>query len=173
MRQVLSNFFIIFCIPITLFAYHSKELTTTDVLIIGGGASGTMAAIQAARMGVSVIIVEETPWLGGMLTAAGVSAVDGNYNLRSGLWEEFRQALNGYYGGEENLKTGWVSNVLFEPNIGAEILSNMVESEKNITVFFECNWKNVIKTNTGWSVTVVDKHKNKRRIKTKIRLRDT
>lgn len=44
----------------------------TDVLVIGAGASGTMASIQAARMGVMVVVMEETPWVGGMLTAAGV-----------------------------------------------------------------------------------------------------
>ena len=60
MRRALSKIFILICIPVALFAHHPNELTNTDVLIIGGGASGTMAAIQAARMGVSVIIVEET-----------------------------------------------------------------------------------------------------------------
>ena len=49
-----------------------------DILIIGGGASGTMAGIQAARLGSSTLIVEETPWLGGMLTSAGVSAISWN-----------------------------------------------------------------------------------------------
>ena len=42
----------------------------TDVLIIGGGASGNCAAIQAGRMGVDVLLVEEGPWLGGMLSSA-------------------------------------------------------------------------------------------------------
>ena len=57
-----------------------------DVLVIGGGASGVTAGIQASRMGSQTLIVEETPWLGGMLTSAGVSAIDGNYNLPAGLW---------------------------------------------------------------------------------------
>lgn len=62
-----------------------------DVMVIGGGASGTMAGIQAARLGSSTLIIEETPWLGGMMTSAGVSAIDGNYKLYSGLWQEFRE----------------------------------------------------------------------------------
>lgn len=130
---------------------HSKK-DTTDVLVIGGGASGTMAGIQAARMDVSVFVLEETPWLGGMLTAAGVSAVDGNYNLHSGLWEEFRQKLNDHYGGEEQLKTGWVSNVLFEPNIGAQILLDMTEDEPNLQVVFESKLEHIIKSNYGWQI---------------------
>ena len=50
-----------------------------DVVVVGGGAGGSCAAIEAARNGASVLVVEDTPWLGGMLTSAGVSAIDGNY----------------------------------------------------------------------------------------------
>jgi hypothetical protein len=106
----------------------------TDVLIAGGGASGVMASIQAARMGADVIIVEETDWLGGMLTAAGVSAIDGNHRLPSGLWGEFRSHLYNHYGGPGAVETGWVSNTLFEPHVGNQILHRMVEAEPRITV---------------------------------------
>lgn len=68
---------------------YAQKSQQTDVLIIGGSTSGTMAGIQSARMGVKTIIVEETPWLGGMLTSAGVSAIDGNHNMPSGLWGNF------------------------------------------------------------------------------------
>ena len=78
----------------------------TDVLVIGAGASGTMASIQAARMGVMVVVMEETPWVGGMLTAAGVSAIDGNHMLAGGLWGEFRSRLYAHYGGPEAVETG-------------------------------------------------------------------
>ena len=104
----------------------------TDVLVIGAGASGTMASIQAARMGVMVVVMEETPWVGGMLTAAGVSAIDGNHMLAGGLWGEFRSRLYAHYGGPEAVETGWVSNTLFEPHIGQQILRAMIETEKNI-----------------------------------------
>ncbi len=43
-----------------------------DVVVVGGGISGTMAAVAAARCGVSVLLVEKYGFLGGMLTAAGV-----------------------------------------------------------------------------------------------------
>jgi len=98
-----------------------------DVVVIGGGAGGTCAAIEAARDGARVLMVEETPWLGGMLTSAGVSAIDGNYRLRGGLFGEFTDSLAGRYGGYEALKSGWVSNILFNPRVGADILRNMAE----------------------------------------------
>lgn len=90
----------------------NKNEEGIDVLIIGGGASGVSAGIQASRLGAKTLIVEETDWLGGMLTAAGVSAIDGNYNLPAGIWGEFKNRLAVHYGGLDSLKTGWVSNVL-------------------------------------------------------------
>lgn len=128
----------------------------TDLIIVGGGASGTTAAIQSSRLGVRSIIIEETPWLGGMLTAAGVSAIDGNHRLPSGLWGEFREKLYAHYGGPKAVETGWVSNTLFEPKVGARILQEMVSAEPHISVLFNTRWKSVAKTDSGWIVHVTD-----------------
>jgi hypothetical protein len=106
---------------------------TTEVLVIGGGASGTTAAIQAARSGAQVLLVAENEWLGGMLTAAGVSATDGNHRLPSGLWGEFRQKLYDHYGGPDSVFTGWVSNTQFEPSVGNRFWQEMVAAEPNLT----------------------------------------
>ncbi len=43
-----------------------------DLIVVGGGISGTMAAVAAARSGVTVLVIEAYGFLGGMLTAAGV-----------------------------------------------------------------------------------------------------
>ncbi len=105
---------------------------STEVLIAGGSASGVCAAIQAARQGAKVVLVEETPWLGGMLSAAGVSATDGNHRLPSGLWGQFRRKLYAHYGGPDAVDTGWVSHTLFEPHVANKILMDMVRSLKLI-----------------------------------------
>lgn len=47
-------------------------MRTYDVIVVGGGISGAIAAIAAARDGASVLLVEQYGFLGGMLTAAGV-----------------------------------------------------------------------------------------------------
>lgn len=149
-------------LTILFFANHyssaeiSPRLIETQVIIIGGGASGTMAGIQAARLGVKAAIVEATPWLGGMLTSAGVSAIDGNHNLPAGLFGEFRYELEKYYGGEKNLTTGWVSSTLFEPSVGAKILRNMTRREPNLTVFLEMTYGTIYRTNKGWIVETHD-----------------
>lgn len=44
-----------------------------DVLVVGGGAAGTVAAIQAARAGASTLLVERNSRLGGTTTTGGVS----------------------------------------------------------------------------------------------------
>jgi len=42
-----------------------------DILVVGGGISGCMAAISAARCGLGVLLVERYGFLGGTLTANG------------------------------------------------------------------------------------------------------
>ncbi len=111
---------------------NESDTLKTEVLVVGGGASGVAAALQAARSGAQVTLVEETPWLGGMLTAAGVSAIDGNHRLPSGIWGEFRSHLYEHYGGPDSVETGWVSNTLYEPSVGNDIWNRLVGAEKNL-----------------------------------------
>lgn len=44
----------------------------TDVLVIGGGTAGTIAALQAGRLGVRTVLVESGSQLGGTTTTGGV-----------------------------------------------------------------------------------------------------
>ncbi|MFN7585614.1 MAG: FAD-dependent oxidoreductase [Bacteroidota bacterium] len=115
---------------------QAQDTLHTEILVLGGGTGGTAAAIQAARMGRKVILTEATTWLGGMLTAAGVSAVDGNHNLPSGIWSEFRNALYKKYGGEKKVSTGWVSNTLFEPHIGDSIFKSMAQQLPSLSILY-------------------------------------
>ncbi|WP_257667801.1 FAD-dependent oxidoreductase [Parapedobacter tibetensis] len=50
-----------------------KEILKTDILVIGGGTAGVIAAIQAGRAGCSTILVENGSMLGGTTTTGGVS----------------------------------------------------------------------------------------------------
>lgn len=133
-----------------------------DVVVIGGGAGGTAAAIEATRGGASVLVVEETPWLGGMLTSAGVSAIDGNYRLRGGLFGEFTDSLALRYGGYEALKSGWVSNILFNPRAGAEVLHNMAD-KAGVELRMNCHARPRPGI-SGWHLTLSDGTRIKARI---------
>ena len=158
MKSILSHtvFFLFLFSSVSIFAQEETQL-----LIIGGGASGTSAGIQAARMGVETVILEETTWLGGMITAAGVSAIDGNHDLPSGIWGEFREKLYAYYGGPEVISTGWVSNTLFEPSVGNRIFQEWVKKENNLLVHFESKWQNAVFEEGIWQVQFLEKGKMK------------
>jgi hypothetical protein len=138
----------------------TNSYSQIDVLIIGGGAGGTSAGIQAARTGAKVTILESTPWLGGMLTSAGVSAIDGNHELPSGIWGEFREALYEHYGGPQQLATGWVSHTLFEPSVGNEILQNMAKIP-NLHIIYEAKYTSINRVNDRWIIQYIEDGKNK------------
>lgn len=127
---------------------------TFDVLVIGGGASGTAASIESARLGAKTVLVEEFSWLGGMLTSAGVSAIDGNNKLPSGIWGEFRDSLINYYGSSQALSTGWVSEVLFEPSVGNMIFQTITHKEKNLSICFNSTLQKVSRENNIWTATI-------------------
>ena len=103
-----------------------------DVLVVGGGTGGTAAAVQAARRGAKTILVSEFPWLGGMLTAAGVSAPDGNElaAFQTGLWGQFLRELQERQPG--GLDWGWVSFFTYDPRIGAQIFADWVKCLPNL-----------------------------------------
>lgn len=54
-------------------------LAETDVLVVGGGISGAMAAITAAQAGMQTLILEMNPGLGGTATFGGVHHYWGGY----------------------------------------------------------------------------------------------
>lgn len=122
------------------------------MLIVGGGTAGTAAGIQSARLGVKTIITEETTWLGGMISSAGVSAFDGNHQMPSGVWAEFREKIYQVYGGPKAVETGWVSNTLFEPHIADSIFKQMAAAEKQLSVMYQLRFVKALtigKTITG------------------------
>lgn len=124
---------------------QKNQTLQTDVLVIGGTTSGISAGLQSARLNVPTLIVEESPWLGGMMTAAGVSATDGNHLLHSGIWNEFRDKLRKHYGGEAALATGWVSNTQFEPHVGDSIFKSMAAAEHQLSVIYNYHLIKIIK----------------------------
>jgi hypothetical protein len=110
-----------------------------DVVVVGGGTGGVAAAIQAARLNVDTCLIEETDWLGGMLTSAGVSAIDGRTDTPSGVFKEFLADIKNYYkenGHESDTEKCSVSYFCFEPHVGDFILKQMTSELPTLKVFF-------------------------------------
>ena len=68
-----------------------------DLVVYGGTASGVAAAVQASRMGLSVVLVEPSQHIGGM-TSAGLGWTDtGNKAVIGGIAREFYQRIKMHY----------------------------------------------------------------------------
>ena len=147
--SVIKKYIVYFFSLLLVIEAQAQTSYKTDVLVIGASASGIAAGIQSARMGVRTIIAEPTTWLGGMITAAGVCAFDGNHSMPSGLFGEFREALHKVYGGASKVSTGWVSNTLFEPHVGDSIFKSMVLHTKGLTVKYQFQFVSAIKNNNA------------------------
>jgi hypothetical protein len=52
---------------------------TVDLAVVGGGSAGVAAAVVGAKLGLSVALVEEMPFLGGMSTGGAVGTYCGFY----------------------------------------------------------------------------------------------
>ena len=130
---------------------YPKEENLTEVLVIGEGTGATTAAIQSARSGAKTTLVTPISWLGGMMTAAGVSATDGNHQLPAGLWGEFRDSLRKHYGGADSLFTGWVSNTMFEPKVGDYYWKQIAAREDNLTIVYNTSFKTIVREFGLWT----------------------
>ena len=88
-----------------------------DVIIIGGGPAGTVAAIAAARAGAKTLIVEQYGCLGGMLTMAGTGPQmtfhAGSTQVVRGIAEEIVQRMvrEGFSPGHMTDFVGYCSSV--------------------------------------------------------------
>ena len=116
----------------------SVEERVCDVLVVGGGTGGIAAALAAARAGRRVCLLEETDWIGGQLTAQGVSALDEHEHIESfggtRSYYALREAIRDHYrrlspalasAKHPNPGSCWVTRLAFEPRVAVEALSRM------------------------------------------------
>lgn len=99
----------------------------TDICIYGGTSGGIMAAVQAKRLGHSVVVLAFGTHLGG-LTSGGLGATDiGNKQAIGGLAREFYQELGKHYGEE----IAWT----FEPSAASKVFDQYLR-KYDIPVFY-------------------------------------
>jgi hypothetical protein len=116
-------FLFIFLAPISA---AFAETYDSDLVIYGGTAGGVAAAVQGARAGMKVTLLEFGNHLGGM-TSGGLGQTDiGNKAAIGGISREFYQRVGKHYGTNE----AWT----FEPHVAEDILFQMV-NEARVTLF--------------------------------------
>ncbi len=112
----------------------SAETASYDVIVAGAGPGGTAAAIQAARLGAAVALIEETAVVGGQMTAAAVSTMDDMYGNRSGIYGEFYERVKARYAalGKPVGTCYWETfTFAFEPHVGSAVLRAMLDETRS------------------------------------------
>lgn len=119
-----------------------------QIVVYGGTSGGITAAIQAKKMGKTVVLIEPGRHLGG-LTSGGLGATDiGNKAAIGGLSREFYQRIGQYYAEESAWKyqkfsdyqsrrkaTGELEMWTFEPHVAEDVYRAWLK-EHDIPVVF-------------------------------------
>jgi hypothetical protein len=119
-----------------------------DVVVYGGTSGGVAAAVQVARMGKSVVIIEPSKHLGG-LSSGGLGWTDsGNKEVIGGISREFYQRIKKHYDQpaawkhekpeqykvyRPNEDAMWA----FEPHVAEMVFNDLVREHKIPVVFGE------------------------------------
>lgn len=145
--RIIGLFSVLILLHLSSIAQTSN--TSFDVVVYGGTSAGVIAAIQAKKMGKTVILLEPGDRLGG-LTTGGLGQTDiGNKQVIGGLSREFYNRVAKKYqdpknwkwqkreeyksGGQSITKDGEQSMWTFEPSMALEIYEDMIR-EHSVSV---------------------------------------
>jgi len=140
--------FKLFALSLVVAASSGAQTATYDIVIYGGTSAGIIAAVQAKRMGKSVVVVAPEKHLGG-LSAGGLGFTDtGDKSVIGGLSREFYQRVWSHYDRPEAWKwqkreeygnkgqgTSAMDSVLrtmwiFEPHVAEKVFEAFVTEYK-------------------------------------------
>ncbi|HVV01462.1 MAG TPA: FAD-dependent oxidoreductase [Verrucomicrobiae bacterium] len=157
---------------------RSAEIIQADICVYGGTAAGVAAAVEAARMGQSTVLLEPGDHLGGM-TSGGLGATDiGNKAAIGGIAREFYHRIALHYARNDawwietrdsyfkhhatrnapgDLNAPDATMWTFEPHVAESVLFDMVNEAKVsvylrqplATVKTEKRWIREIATESG------------------------
>jgi hypothetical protein len=113
------------------------------VVVWGGGTGGVAAALQAARSGAATLLLTPGPWLGGMVSAAGVCCPDGNELTpwQTGLWGAFLRELARCE--PSGLDHNWVSCFGYQPATAEAILRRWLAAAGALQWWSNCRLRGV------------------------------
>jgi hypothetical protein len=116
---------------------QNPEVWECQVVVVGGSLGGVAAAAHAMATGATTCLIEAAPWLGGQISAQGVSALDESLRMRQAnnlapSWQRFRQIVKqqvvelppwspgGTARSVADINSCWVGTLCFPPQAGAQ-----------------------------------------------------
>jgi hypothetical protein len=120
---------------------NSRLPAKFDLVILGGGLGGCAAALAAARNGLTVVLTEETEWIGGQMTAQAVPPDEHPWIEQFGAttsYRDFRNRIRDFYRRNYPLTAearrrehlnpgnGRVSRLCHEPRVALAVLHEML-----------------------------------------------
>ncbi len=134
--------------------------TKTDVLVVGGGTAGTIAAIQTARAGAKTLLVERGTQLGGTTTTGGV-AFPGLFDawgkqIIAGIgWELVRESVeldNGSLPGfNKTPKAHWMNQIKVNQFLYSILAEEKCEKAGVEIAYYEFPYS-IVRKADGWQV---------------------
>jgi len=109
--------------------------THVDIAVVGAGAAGIAAAVNAARAGAKTLLLDERPAAGGTGGFSGLTTLCGLYDeagnfLNDGFVEEFAGAIAKP---ETRIRMGRVWVLPYRPKRFREVAARLIETTANLT----------------------------------------
>lgn len=144
---------LLFCSPSWVCAAHVQQPEAYDVVIYGGSSAGIAAAVQAKRMGRTVVVIEPSNRIGG-LTTGGLGQTDiGAKAAIGGIARDFYQRIRKHYllesswkwqqkkeyrsGGQSRTADGEDAMWTFEPSAALNVMQQWVDENHLRIVYSE------------------------------------
>jgi hypothetical protein len=139
------------------------RILDVDVLVVGGGSAGHVAAIQAGRMGAKTVLLERNSQLGGTTTTGGV-CFPGLFHawgkqVISGIgWELVKQSVEVDGRQLQDFTKIHKSHVPYHVDINGQLYSLLAEEaclDAGVSLAYYQFPQKVVETQAGWLVDVV------------------
>lgn len=139
--------------------------TAYDVIVMGGGTAGVVAAVQAGRAGARVLLVEKTGMLGGTITVGGINAPAhffawGQQVIRGIGWELVRRTLEEtgqpVPGAEFTRDNPRPHHLTMDRTVFAALCDEAVLAA-GVDLLFHAMPASVLFANEGWTVSICTK----------------
>ena len=137
----------------------AADTLSADILIAGGGVGGVAAALAALKLGRSVILTEETDWLGGQLTAQAVPPDENRWIETTGCtasYRQFRNDVRSFYRQNYALRKAPYANPYLNPGMG--IVSALCHEAPVALAVLTATLKQTAALNPNAKLTVLLRH---------------